>query len=176
MAKKALIFVTHGSEEMELVIVADILRRAKIEVTLYGVGLEGSDTIECSRGVKIQPDLKEGFEIDWPSFDALIIPGGAKGSEYLSNSSLVKEKIKYFNEHSKLIASVCAGTLALKAAGIKTETTLTSHPSVKDQLSMYNYSEERVVINNNIITRFEQLYYIYLLISAGLLEPALSFR
>jgi transcriptional regulator GlxA family with amidase domain len=41
----------------------------------------------------------------------------------------------------------------LANSGILTETTkLTSHPSVKDALSQFDYSEESVVVSGNIIT------------------------
>lgn len=36
---------------------ADVLRRAKVEVTVLGVGIKNEVAV-CSRGVKIAPDVK----------------------------------------------------------------------------------------------------------------------
>ena len=54
-AKKALVILAPGAEEMETVISVDVLRRAKIDVTL--AGLDGNEPVECSRSVKIVPDV-----------------------------------------------------------------------------------------------------------------------
>jgi protein DJ-1 len=74
--KKVILFLTEGSEEMEFTItgrskkkeayllkqklifyIADVLRRAKIEVTVVGVDIANQVAV-CSRGVKIAPDVK----------------------------------------------------------------------------------------------------------------------
>ena len=52
--KRALVILAPGAEEMETVISTDVLRRAKINVTL--AGLDSAEPVECSRGVRIVPD------------------------------------------------------------------------------------------------------------------------
>ena len=52
--KRALVILAPGAEEMETVISTDVLRRAKINVTL--AGLDSAEPVECSRGVRIIPD------------------------------------------------------------------------------------------------------------------------
>lgn len=48
---------------------------------------------------------------------------------------------------------ICAGSLAAKTSGIALGKPITSHPSVKAQLEKeYEYSEERVVVADNLIT------------------------
>ena len=47
--KSALVFLAEGAEEMETVIVVDILRRAKVEVTL--ASLDDKTNVPCSRQV-----------------------------------------------------------------------------------------------------------------------------
>ena len=52
---RVLVVLAPGAEEMETVISVDVLRRAGLEVTL--AGLEGEETVTCSREVKICPDI-----------------------------------------------------------------------------------------------------------------------
>jgi putative intracellular protease/amidase len=64
--KKALVLLADGSEEMEFVIPVDIFRRAEISVTTAGVGLKNGTYAECSRGVKILPDVEvEHVGVSW---------------------------------------------------------------------------------------------------------------
>ena len=82
MANKALVFLAEGAEEMETVITVDILRRAGIDVTL--AGLNGDMPVNCSRQVKILPDISLD-SIKTQSFDAVVIPGGLTGADLCAN-------------------------------------------------------------------------------------------
>ncbi|CAO3692102.1 unnamed protein product [Umbelopsis ramanniana] len=154
--KKALVLLANGTEEMEFVIPVDVLRRAEITVTTAGVGLKNGTYAECSRGVKILPDVEaEHIGISWnqDDFDAIIIPGGAGGAKVLSESVLVQRLVSSFYEKQKIVAFICAGTLVAKSAGVPEGHKVTSHPSVKEQLEdVYKYSEDRVVVDQNVIT------------------------
>ena len=91
MVKKALVFLAEGAEEMETVILVDMLRRAEINVTLAGV--KGDAPVICSRNVRIVPD-KALSSVANDCFDAVIIPGGAKGAETCGN--VMQSHIKIF--------------------------------------------------------------------------------
>ncbi|KAG2180665.1 hypothetical protein INT44_003672 [Umbelopsis vinacea] len=155
-SKKALVLLADGTEEMEFVIPVDVLRRAEITVTTAGVGLKNGTYAECSRGVKILPDVEaEHIGVSWnqEDFDAIIIPGGVGGAKILSESVLVQKLVSSFYERQKIVAFICAGTLVAKSAGVPEGHKVTSHPSVKEQLEdVYKYSEDRVVVDQNVIT------------------------
>ena len=53
-AKRVLVPIADGTEEIEVVTVVDVLRRAGAEVVLASV--EEEDRVVCSRGVKIEAD------------------------------------------------------------------------------------------------------------------------
>jgi len=74
---KVLIPVAEGSEEMEVVIVADTLRRARWPVVLAGLA-GGAGAIRASRGVRLVPDAAWA-DIVPEDFEMLVIPGGAEG-------------------------------------------------------------------------------------------------
>jgi protein DJ-1 len=78
MVKRALLFLADGAEEMETVITVDVLRRGGVEVTVAGVN--GEQTVTCSRLVKIEPDCALD-KVKSELFDAVIVPGGLKGAE-----------------------------------------------------------------------------------------------
>ncbi|CAO3651401.1 unnamed protein product [Cunninghamella echinulata] len=124
----------------------------KYNVKVVGVQLKNSFA-ECSRGVKIVPDiLIENLE-NADGFDAIIIPGGLKGAETLTNDVSVQDLIKSYYGANKIVAFICAGTLAAKQADIAKGKAATSYPAFKDQLStFYEYKDDRVVIDGNLIT------------------------
>lgn len=135
-------------------LLADVLRRAKVEVTVLGVGIKNEVAV-CSRGVKIAPDVKfEETTIKADDYDAIIIPGGAGSAKTLGEHDGAKKLIMDFYNSKKIVAFICAGTLVAKAAGIPTTHTVTSYPGpVKEQLvGVYKYSEDRVVVDGNVIT------------------------
>jgi len=150
--RTALVLCANGSEESELVITIDMLRRAEIEVTVASVN--GAEEVKCSRNVRIVPDCSlESVKNN--SYDAIILPGGYAGTEEFCKSELAAQIVKKHDNNLKWICAICAAPLALKAYNIGNYKSITSHPSVKNALltdSKYIYKEERVVKDENLIT------------------------
>ena len=71
-------------------------------------GLQGKDPIKCSRLVTILPDVSLE-EVSGDSYDAVILPGGLKGSELLGESKLVGEILKTHENAGHIVAAICAG-------------------------------------------------------------------
>ncbi|KAJ2789233.1 hypothetical protein GGI18_002523, partial [Coemansia linderi] len=119
--KRAIVLVANGSEEMEVVIAVDVLRRAGIQVLVLAADTSAGPVV-CSRGVKLVPDAYLGDDsVRIATYDALVIPGGAEGSATLSENPQVRSILADFYAQKKLVAAICAGTLAIKAAGIQTK-------------------------------------------------------
>ena len=55
-AKRVLVPIADGTEEIEVVTVVDVLRRAGAEVMLASVEDDDRTAVTCSRGVKIEAD------------------------------------------------------------------------------------------------------------------------
>jgi len=162
MKRTALVLVTDGSEEMETVIIVDVLRRAKIEVTLASLQEDDADAVEtpaaavtCSRNVRLVPDttLKHAISAA-PSYDIVVLPGGGPGAKAFCESSQVKAVLeRQEKSETGLIGAVCAAPTALQAHKIGLGKTITSFPAFKEQLSKdYTYSEDRVVRDGNLLT------------------------
>ena len=88
-AKKVLVILAGGAEEMETVISVDVLRRAGLEVVV--AGLAGDGPVSCSRGVTICPDtsLAAATADTSATFDCVLLPGGGAGAAALCASAEV---------------------------------------------------------------------------------------
>ena len=73
-AKKVLVILVTGAEQMEVVIHVDVMRRTKIEVTL--VGLTSADPLTCSRDVVNKTDCSHSSAAD-STCATVLVPGGA---------------------------------------------------------------------------------------------------
>ena len=146
--KNILVPLAPGFEEIETITAVDILRRAGAKVFIAGT-VDGA--IEGSRGVWILPDgtLESFSSKEW---DMVILPGGQPGTDNLKKDSRVIDLIKNMHAENKLIAAICAAPLVLQTAGVLENKIITSHPSVEENLQTENYSDDRVVVDGNIIT------------------------
>ncbi|XP_037566928.1 Parkinson disease protein 7 homolog [Dermacentor silvarum] len=152
MAKKALLILAEGAEEMEAVIAADVLRRAGVDVNI--AGLTGASPVKCSRNVVVVPDMSlEDATLQAP-YDVIVLPGGLKGAESLAASPAVGKLLKEQEKSGRLVAAICAAPIALMSHGIGQGKHVTSHPSKKEDISKgdYKYCEDRVVIDGQLIT------------------------
>ncbi|NP_001279415.1 Parkinson disease protein 7 homolog [Callorhinchus milii] len=152
-AKRALVILAKGAEEMETVIPVDLMRRAGITVTV--AGLSGKEPVTCSRDVVIVPDSSLEDAVKKGPYDVVVLPGGNLGAQNLSESPAVKEVLKDQESRKGLVAAVCAGPTALLAHGIAYGSKITSHPLMKDKVmngAHFTYSEARVEKDKNIIT------------------------
>lgn len=149
MDKNVLIPVSQGTEEMEVVIIIDLLRRAGFNVKVAG----DNDIITCSRRVRLLPDIFIDDITDDDEFDIIIFPGGATGTKNLMENDLLESITKHHAEKGKLIGAICAAPLILDQYKILNKASkITSHPSVKVELMKYDYSDDEVVVDGNIIT------------------------
>lgn len=151
--KSALVILAEGAEEMEAVIAIDTLRRGGVTVTV--AGLNGGGPVQCSRDVVIHPDVALDDAISKGPYDAIVLPGGLKGSESLGQSSEVKSILTEQEKAGRVIGAICAApAVCLTAHGIGEGKSVTCYPSLKASLlsGKYTYLEKHVVVDGNLIT------------------------
>lgn len=149
--KKVCVLVADGSEEMEVVIVVDVLRRAGVSVFLAGVG-EETRMVTTSRGVRLAPD-GAWDPAEASRFDALIIPGGIGGTEAMCAEATVKQAVRDFAAADKWVAAICAGPTVLRDAGLLTGRRFTCHPACREDLQdAGTWVDEAVVRDGHIVT------------------------
>jgi 4-methyl-5(b-hydroxyethyl)-thiazole monophosphate biosynthesis len=148
MVKSILLILAPGFEEVEAMAPIDILRRAGSDVVTAGT-VDG--VIVGRNGIKVLADKSLDAVMD-DEFDMVVLPGGLEGTNNLKADGRVSRIIEHHDEHGRYIAAICAAPTVLLAAGIPDRHRLTSHPSVKSEFKPENYSDERVVVDGNLIT------------------------
>ena len=120
------IFMADGCEEIEGLTVVDIVRRAKMDITMISVN--GKREVTSSHGVTFLVDAV-AEEVDYDALDGIVLPG-----------------------EGKLVAAICAAPSVLGAAGILEGRRATCHPGFEEKLTGASTSEDAVVVDGNIIT------------------------
>jgi len=146
--KKVLVAVAPGFEEIETITVVDILRRSGARVTLAGTQ---TGNIEGARGVYIVVDAPLA-NLNGADFDMIVLPGGQPGTDNLRKNVAVAAIVRSMFVEGKIIAAICAAPTILDDLGLLDGITITSHPSVQGHFDTSHYSEERVVVDKNIVT------------------------
>ena len=149
---QALIFLAPGYEEVEMLTVVDMLRRAGITIDMVSVTDELPVT--GSHNVTIIADvlLVELDDTDFQNVDALILPGGIPGTPHLRACEPLCHQLIECNQQGKLIAAVCAAPTVLSSLGILNGRQATCYPSFADKLPGAVYIKKPVVIDGNVIT------------------------
>lgn len=147
--KNACVLMADGSEELEVVAIVDVLRRAGIGVFLAEV-TEGR-LVTASRGVRLAPDGAWDPE-EAERFDALVIPGGSEGVESLAADSSVLEVLRQFAAEEKWVAAICAGPEVLHAAGLLDGKVFTCYPSCRGEIATGRWLDAPVVRTGHLLT------------------------
>lgn len=147
--KKVGIMVANGYEEIEMLTVVDILRRAGVTCDIISV--TGDQTLVSSHQVSVQADVLYE-EADFGSYDALAIPGGMPGTLNLGAHAGVCEQLKNACAQGKLIAAICAAPTVFGKLGLLEGKKAICFPGMEDQLTGATVTYEPVVRDGNIIT------------------------
>ena len=102
---QACIFLATGYEEVEMLTVVDMLRRAKISIDM--VSITDQKEVTSSHNVTITAD-KTLSEVNFEEAEMLILPGGIPGTPNLRACTALCEKLKEFAANGKKVAAVCA--------------------------------------------------------------------
>ncbi|KAJ9705045.1 hypothetical protein PVL29_003205 [Vitis rotundifolia] len=144
-----LVPVANGSEEIEVVTVVDILRRAKVDVVVASV--EKSLQILASRGIKLIADKSIDNAAE-SIYDLIILPGGIAGAERLHKSKVLKKMLKEQGSAGRIYGAICSSPTVLHRQGLLKGKRATAHPSVASKLTNEVVEGARVVIDGKLIT------------------------
>ena len=163
MAKKAIILLAEGFEEVEAITPMDYLRRAGIDLTIAAIG--SSLTVKGSHNIAIVADallgdLKSKGELDASRWDAVVVPGGLPGSSNLASSKETGSFLKEMSGAGKLVSAICAAPAwVLSPLGILAGKNFTCYPGEEKKVLAAGsasagaaWKQDRVVTDGNIIT------------------------
>ncbi|KAK6121552.1 hypothetical protein DH2020_044705 [Rehmannia glutinosa] len=143
---QVLIPVANGSQEIEVVTVVDILRRAKANVLVASV--EKSRQILASNGTKIIADKMISDAAD-SVYDLIILPESWR--ERLHKSRILKKLLKEQHSAGRIFGAICSSPAILHRQGLLKDKRATAHPSVISTLHDA-VNSARVVIDGKLIT------------------------
>jgi 4-methyl-5(b-hydroxyethyl)-thiazole monophosphate biosynthesis len=159
MAKKAIILLAGGFEEVEAVTPIDYLRRAGIEVCAAAIGEDPALTGSHGIALRAEAVLAElaakagGIPHLCQTLDAVVLPGGLPGAANLAASKETGALIKAMAGAGKIVAAICASpALVLAPLGLLGGKRFTCYPGMEKDLSQGAWLEDRVVIDGNLIT------------------------
>jgi 4-methyl-5(b-hydroxyethyl)-thiazole monophosphate biosynthesis len=152
MAKKIIVFLADGFEEVEAITPIDYLRRSGIEVTT--VSISDTQVVKGAHNVPVTADTTlTKLAADPAAWDGVLLPGGMPGSTNLAASAGVVAVLKAFSAAGKLLCAICAApAYVLAPLGLLAGKRFTCYPGAEERVTGAMWSGERVVIDGNVIT------------------------
>lgn len=144
---RVLVPMLQGFEEIELVSVVDILRRAGISVVLAG-----RDECVCgAHNIALKAECKLD-SLNASEFSAIALVGGSRDMMNLRKDDFVIKALQDLNAQGSLVAAICAAPIVLGKAGVL-KNKFSCYPSCENAIdSNAKYCAEKVVVDENIIT------------------------
>lgn len=142
------VFLADGFEIIEALAPVDMLTRAKIDVTTVGVT---GKVVTSSCGVLVTADITVD-EFEYKNTEALVLPGGLRGTLNLENNITVQGAIDKASESNVLICAICAAPSILGHKGLLSGREAICFPGFEDALDGAAISEQYVVKDGNYIT------------------------
>jgi protease I len=152
--KRVAVVVGDGFEESELIEPIKALRTAGARVDIIS---QHSEPIQAFK--HHQPTIK--VEVDATldqarpeEYDALLLPGGALNADGLRTDPKVQRFVKQMDSEGKPMAVICHAPWILVSAGLAEGRTLTSWPTIVDDLrnAGANWVDRDVVVDRNLLT------------------------
>jgi len=112
---KGLLVLSHHVEDGEALTTRALLRRAGLDVVT--VTFENTLDIKTAFGLQVKVDFF-AHEVHVNEYDFVVIPGGRYVAEVVDKDIHIKELVRYFDHHKKLVAAICAGPRFLGQAGL----------------------------------------------------------
>jgi 4-methyl-5(b-hydroxyethyl)-thiazole monophosphate biosynthesis len=143
---RVLVPLAPGFEDIELVAIADILRRAGLEVRLASLAADLAP-VTGAYGACLVPDALLADQRP-EDFVALVLPGGGPGTAALRADARVLELVRAFDAAGKTLGAICAAPTVLAAAGALEGRAATAHQSVRAALGPARVVEDRTVVGS----------------------------
>ncbi len=155
-AAKVLIGVAQGSEEIEAVVLADVLRRAGIETTVAKVPVNPADKTSLSWiGAQSMSLVADAIfdDVADKTWDMIIVAGGETGAKNLAGSKQFVDRVKKQKADNRWVGALSVSpAVVLAANGMLAGEKATVYPSAQAALPDQSKAKEDVVVSKKIIT------------------------
>lgn len=132
--KRVAALAADGFEYVELTLPVRALKLtgASVDViSLHPGKIRGMNLTEPAGAVRVDVPLQEA-SVD--HYDALLLPGGFIGPDFLRQSQLAREFVQAFDAASKPIATLCHGPWLLVSAEVVAGRHLSAWPGIRDDI------------------------------------------
>ena len=146
---KIAIFFAKGYEEIEALAVVDVCRR--LGLTIDMVSVTEDKAVEGSHGIVVNMD-KTFSQVDFGSYDMLLLPGGGEGTKNLEAHEALMAQIDSFYAAGKYIVAICAAQSIFGHKGILKGRRACSYPSFESHLEGATVTAGPVEIDGNVVT------------------------
>ncbi|MDR5749123.1 type 1 glutamine amidotransferase [Caballeronia sp. LZ029] len=152
--RRIAILAVDGFEEAELVEPQRALTEAGAQVDVISQKLgeiQGFRHVDKANTVQVDGTLDSAKAAD---YDALVLPGGVVNGDAIRNDVHAQGFVKAANQANKPIAVICHGGWLPISAGIVSGRTMTSWPSLQDDVRNAGgtWVDQEVQIDGNLIT------------------------
>lgn len=157
-AKRVLIPIGTGSEEIETTCLTDTLTRFGAKVVVASVMPDKSNLVcKMSRGINVLADvhISDACGPDQAgNWDLIALPGGLPGADHLRDSVELIQLLKQQKDSGKLYAAICAAPAVVFAShGLMDGVTgNTCYPAPTFREKLEKPSDDEVVVNDNLVT------------------------
>jgi 4-methyl-5(b-hydroxyethyl)-thiazole monophosphate biosynthesis len=146
--ESVLVPLLEGFEEIEAVTIIDVLRRAGVHVIVAG---DKAGPVRGSHGIGVVADVSLD-EVKADELAMIALPGGMPGAAHLAEHAVVQRLIRAVCDHAGYTAAVCAGPMALGAAGVLRGKMATCYPGFEEHLTGADTREDRVIVDGKVVT------------------------
>lgn len=152
--KRVAVVATNGFEESELTQPVQALRGAGARVEILSLKREPIQAFRHhDKSIKVDVDrtLDEASPKD---YDAVLLPGGALNADQLRMEPRAQQFVRQMSAEGKPMAVICHAPWLLVSAGLAKGRTLTSWPTISDDLrnAGAEWVDREVVVDENLIT------------------------
>jgi protease I len=143
-----------GFEQAELFEPRDALREMGVETRIVSVSpgkIQGFHHEQPGDWVDVDLTLDKA---DPGAFDAVLLPGGVQNADKLRTSHSAQDFVRAMDEAGKPVAVICHGPWLLVSAGLVEGRTLTSWPSLQDDIRNAGgkWVDREVVVDGNWVS------------------------
>lgn len=152
--KRVAILVTDGFEQVELTGPKEALEQAGARAQIISAE-SGTVTGWNHTTPADEFTVDSTFDrIRMEDYDALLLPGGVVNSDTIRSNDMAQELVRDAARAGKTIAVICHGGWLLISAGIVKGKTITSWPSLTDDMrnAGANWVDREVVIDGHLIS------------------------
>ncbi|MGN0505817.1 MAG: DJ-1 family glyoxalase III [Lachnospiraceae bacterium] len=146
---KVYVFMADGTEEVEVLTVVDLLRRAGIQVTT--VSVMEREEIMSSHKIGIRTDELFGVS-DYADGDMVVLPGGMPGTTHLKEHEGLSRVLADYERNGRYLAAICAAPSVFGYYGMLDGKRAVCYPGFEEQLTGAVITDERVVRDGQFIT------------------------